>query len=155
MSYRFPTLSPELCNIFDILHNYLVILCLNMALVHLIGLLHDTCISKWCDAKNGANIISWNNLNLSMTRSVIPFPGTKKFQVFQYHSHLDKNILPSTLMFNCLKGLFTNFEYITFFFVSQQKKHFLWKVHLDKTTLTRNNWENRGVKFSQVECCYI
>ena len=25
--------------------------------------------------------------------------------------------------------------------MSQQKKHFLWKVHLDKTTLSRNNWE--------------
>ena len=33
-----------------------------------------------------------------------------------------------------LKGLFTNFEYITVF---QQKKHFLWKV--DKTTLTRDS----------------
>ena len=28
-------------------------------------------------------------------------------------------------------------------FVFQQKKHYLYKVHLDKTTLTRNNWENR------------
>ena len=40
-----------------------------------------------------------------------------------------------------LKGLLTNFEFITFF-VSQQKKHFSWKVYLDKPTLTRNNWEN-------------
>ena len=33
-------------------------------------------------------------------------------------------------------------------FVSQQKKHFLWMVHLDKTTLTPNNWENRVIKVS-------
>ena len=39
-----------------------------------------------------------------------------------------------------LKGFFTNFEYITFF-VSQQNKHSLYKVHLDKTTLIRNNLE--------------
>ena len=37
----------------------------------------------------------------------------------------------------------------------QQKKHFLWKVHLDKTTLTRNNWENRVLKVSPTEYCYI
>ena len=41
------------------------------------------------------------------------------------------------------------------FFVSQQKKHFLWKVHLDETTLTRNNWENRVLKVSPTEYCYI
>ena len=39
--------------------------------------------------------------------------------------------------------------------MSQQEKHFLWRVHLDKTTLTRNNWENRVLKVSRTEYCYI
>ena len=30
--------------------------------------------------------------------------------------------------------------------MSQQKKHFLWKVHLDKTTLARNKWCSKSVR---------
>ena len=41
--------------------------------------------------------------------------------------------------------MFTNFKYITFFsFLNKKKQFFLWKVHLNKTILTRNNWENRS-----------
>ena len=36
-----------------------------------------------------------------------------------------------------------------------RKKHFLWKVHLDKTTLTRNIWEKRVHKASPTEDYYI
>ena len=39
------------------------------------------------------------------------------------------------------KGIVHQFWIYNIFFVPQRKKHFLWKVHLDKTTLTRNNWE--------------
>ena len=41
------------------------------------------------------------------------------------------------------------------FFVSQRRKHFLLKIHLDKTTLTRKNWENKVLKVSPTEYCYI
>ena len=54
----------------------------------------------------------------------------------------------------CLEGLFTNLEYITFFSCLNRKKHFSWEVDLVKTTLTRNNWENRLLKFSPTEYCY-
>ena len=54
-----------------------------------------------------------------------------------------------------LKGLLTNFEYITFFFVPLQKKHFLWRLHLDKTSLTRNNRENKVLKVTPTEYLYI
>ena len=54
-----------------------------------------------------------------------------------------------------LKGLFTNFEYITFFFVSKQKKHFLCKVHVSKRTLTRNNLEKRVLKVSPTKYFYV
>ena len=39
------------------------------------------------------------------------------------------------------KGIAHQFWIYNIFFVSQRKKHFLWKVHLNKTTLTRYNWE--------------
>ena len=41
-----------------------------------------------------------------------------------------------------LEWIIQKFWIYNIFFVSQQKKHFLWRVHLDKTTLTRNNLEN-------------
>ena len=44
---------------------------------------------------------------------------------------------------------------IQHFFVSQQEKHFSWKVHLNKATLTQNNRENRVLKVSPTEYCYI
>ena len=40
-----------------------------------------------------------------------------------------------------LKGTVHQFWIYNIFLVSQQKKHFLYWVHLDKTTLTRSNWE--------------
>ena len=40
-----------------------------------------------------------------------------------------------------LKELFNNFEYITFSSCPNERNKFWWKVHLDKTTLTRNKWE--------------
>ena len=54
-----------------------------------------------------------------------------------------------------LKGIVHQFwKYITFFRATT-KETFLWKVHLDKTALTRNNWENRMLKVSPTEYCYI
>ena len=41
------------------------------------------------------------------------------------------------------------------FFVSQQKKHILWEVYIDKITLTHNNWENWVLKVSPTEYCCI
>jgi len=41
------------------------------------------------------------------------------------------------------------------FFVFHQKKHFLWKVNLDKINLKLNKWENRMLKVSSTEDCYI
>ena len=51
-----------------------------------------------------------------------------------------------------LKGLFTNFEYITFFSCPTERNIFYKRFILDKTTLTRNNWEKRLHKVSP---CYI
>ena len=42
---------------------------------------------------------------------------------------------------------------IYIFFLCQQKKSFLWKVHLDITSL--RNWENRVAKVSPTEYCYL
>ena len=50
------------------------------------------------------------------------------------HPHTSSSYTPSL----SLKGLFINFEYITFLCVPT-KRTFLYKVHLDKTTLKRNN----------------
>ena len=47
-----------------------------------------------------------------------------------------------------VKGIVHQFWIYNIFFVPHRKKHFLWKVHLDKTTLTRNNWEKRVHKVS-------
>ena len=52
--------------------------------------------------------------------------------------------------FVTFKGIVHQFWIYKVFFVSQQKKWFLWKVHLDKTTLTRNNWEKWCSKY-----CYV
>jgi len=52
-----------------------------------------------------------------------------------------------------LKALFINLS-ICHFLMSQQKKT-LWKVHLDKTTLKRGNWENRMLKVGLTEYSYI
>ena len=54
-----------------------------------------------------------------------------------------------------LKGLFTNFEYIKNFSCPTERNIFYEKVHLDKTTLTRNNWENRVHKVSPTEYYHI
>ena len=40
-----------------------------------------------------------------------------------------------------IKGIFHQFWIYRIFFVSQQKKHFLWKVFSIKQLLTWNNWE--------------
>ena len=53
--------------------------------------------------------------------------------------------LPENDMF---KGIVHQFWIYNIFFVPHRKKHFLWKVHLDKTTLTQNNSENRVLKVS-------
>ena len=53
-----------------------------------------------------------------------------------------------------IKGIVHQFRIYNIFFVPQRKKHFLWKVHLDKTTLTRNNWEkwcSKSVRSSTVK----
>ena len=55
----------------------------------------------------------------------------------------------------CLKGIVHQLWIYNIFFVSKQKKHFLLLVHLDKTTLTRNNWENRVLKGNPSKYCYI
>ena len=39
--------------------------------------------------------------------------------------------------------------------MSGQKKHFLWKVHLDEITLKQNNWENSVLKVSPTEYFYV
>ena len=54
-----------------------------------------------------------------------------------------------------LKAIVHQLWIYNIFVVSQRKKHFLWKVHLDKTTLTRNNWENRVLKVSPTEYCHM
>ena len=53
------------------------------------------------------------------------------------------------------KGIVHQFWIYNSFFVSQQNEHFLWKVHLDKTTLTRINKESNLFKVSPTEFCYI
>ena len=53
-----------------------------------------------------------------------------------------------------IKGIVHQFWIYNIFFVPYRKKHFLWKVHLDKTTLTRNNWEKKGCTKS-VRVIYI
>ena len=45
-----------------------------------------------------------------------------------------------------IKGIVHQFWIYNIFNVAQQKKHFLLKIHLDKTTLTWNNWEKWGSK---------
>ena len=42
---------------------------------------------------------------------------------------------------NVFKGIVHQFEIYNIVIVSQRKKHFLKKGHLDKTFLTRNNWD--------------
>ena len=54
-----------------------------------------------------------------------------------------------------LEGIVYQFWMNNIFVVSQQKKHFLWKVYLDETTLTQNNGENRVLKVSPTKFCYI
>ena len=54
-----------------------------------------------------------------------------------------------------LKGIIHQFWIYNIFFVPHRKKHFLWKVHLDKTTLTRKNWEKRMHKVSPTKYYYI
>ena len=58
-------------------------------------------------------------------------------------------------IFKIAEGIVHQFWIYNIFFVSQQKKHFLWKVHLDEIPLTRNNGENRVLKVSPTEYCYI
>ena len=54
-----------------------------------------------------------------------------------------------------IKRIVHQFWIFNIFFIPLEKKHFLWKVHLDKTTLTQNNWEIRVLKVSLTEYCYI
>ena len=54
-----------------------------------------------------------------------------------------------------LKGIVHQFWIYNICFVALPKKHFLWKVHLAKTTLTRNNWEKRVHKVTPTEDYYI
>ena len=56
-------------------------------------------------------------------------------------------------IFFIIKGITLPFWIYNIFFLSQQKKHFLWKVHLDETTLTQNNWGDRVRKVSPTEYC--
>ena len=49
--------------------------------------------------------------------------------------------LSEFLIYINFKGIVHQFWINKFVFVSQQKKILLWKVHLDKTALTWNNWE--------------
>ena len=58
---------------------------------------------------------------------------------------LQLNINKLTSVFKLIAHQFWIYD---IFFVSQQKKHFLWMAHLDKTTLARNNWDNRVPKVS-------
>ena len=54
-----------------------------------------------------------------------------------------------------LKGIVHQFWIYKKNFRVSTKTAFFIEVHLDKTTLTRNDWENRVLKVSPSEYCYI
>ena len=82
--------------------------------------------------------------------NLILFRPTLIGQYRQHMLHIMKHYIQPNL-----KGIAHQFWIYNIFFVNQQKKHFLWKVYLNKTTLTRNNWENRVLKVSPIEYCCI
>ena len=79
----------------------------------------------------------------------------KKFSKTPGEYEAQSTILSTMKWCRNFKGIVHQFWIYNIFSVFQQKKHFLWKVHLDKTTITRNNWESRVLKVSLTKYCYI